>query len=225
MLSQLPTPFERSVISEILEYYGFHSEIQYFNIRNVLEDKYNISHALLSDLQAQTERVNSIQFRVQTLHLADTTKHIIYEPTYHFNKYRLISLRADVYQDFKAFDVQKFRNYCRTKEGEALKSGLSANIWGLKEAEALFGAAEDAGYFGGNGSNGWKYIAFTNYLTDLHFKNTKTADLYRFSPYDTLLVNGKLSTLQQLLKTGGEVVRLAVLKHILRRLNIPIPEL
>jgi|AntRauTorckE6833_2_1112554.scaffolds.fasta_scaffold56757_1 hypothetical protein len=140
-----------------------------------------------------------LQFSVDLLCLQPTDYHIFFEPEYHFNRFRLKTLRNGFYQDIPFFDIQKWRTYCRSKEKEAFKGGLTNEIWTYPLAEKLLGKADEPGYFGGNASPGWKLHAIANFCLDLYCYHHKIKFL-RLTPYDSFMAQGKIELLGNSLK-------------------------
>ncbi|MGJ3234892.1 DUF7255 family protein [Marivirga sp.] len=141
----------------------------------------------------------NLNFSFDLLHLQPTDYHLIFEPEYHLNRYRLKTLRNSFYQDISFFDLQKWRTYCRSKEKEAFKGGLTNEIWTYPLAEKLLGKADEPGYFGGNGSSGWKLHAIANFCLDLYCHQHKIKFL-RLSSYDSFMAQGKIELLGNSLK-------------------------
>jgi len=224
MLKSLAIPYEWKIINKYLEEVNCRNEIS--SVEFTIKD-FNDTILLKETLQEfelePSDLVGKI-LRFNVIYLFELEKYLIYEPTFHFNKYRLITLRDELYHNYSPFDIQKYRNYCRIKEQEALKSGLKPEIWSLKYGEELFGTSEEAGYFGGKGSSGWKYIAVANFLLDA-FSHEKNLDFQRFSPYDTLMVEGKLIQLQVLLLSREPKHKVSVQKYLVRKLDIPLGKL
>jgi hypothetical protein len=132
-------------------------------------------------------------------HLQPTDYHLFFEPEYHFNRYRLKTLRNSFYQDIPYFDLQKWKTYCRSKEKEAFKGGLTNEIWTNPLAEKLLGKADEPGYFGGNGSSGWKFHAVANFCLDLYCQQNKIK-IFRLTPYDSFMSQSKIELLGNSLK-------------------------
>ena len=141
----------------------------------------------------------NLSFTFHLLNLQPTDFNIFFEPEYHFNRYRLKTLRNSFYQDISYFDIQKWRTYCRSKEKEAFKGGLTNEIWTYPVAEKLLDKADEPGYFGGNGSSGWKLHAIANFCLDLYCHQQKIKFL-RLTPYDSFMSAGKIELLGNSLK-------------------------
>lgn len=141
----------------------------------------------------------NLNFSFDLLHLQPTDYHLFFEPEYHFNRYRLKTLRNTFYKETTFFDLQKWRTYCRSKEKEAFKGGLTNEIWTYPLAEKLLGKADEPGYFGGNGSSGWKLHAIANFCLDLYCHQQKIKFL-RLTSFDSFMSAGKIELLGNSLK-------------------------
>jgi len=159
-------------------------------------------------------------FNFKILNLQPTDYHIFFDSDHHFNRYRLKTLRNSFYHDTPFFDLQKWRTYCRSKEKEAFKGGLVKEIWAPTAAEKLFGESDDPGYFGGNGSNGWKLQAVAHFCLDLYMKN-QGLKFIRLSPYDSFMANGKIELIGPALKMRKE--RISIQKMLARKVGYKIP--
>lgn len=135
----------------------------------------------------------------------------------HFNKYRLITLRNDIYEQLHGIDVNKFRMYCRKFEKECLKSGTSKGIWTNNQAEKCFGPAETPGDLGLNGASGWKLFAYQQFVKDLFAARHKVR-LLRLSIWDEIMFNRQLIKLNDLLLNPGKEEAELLLKFIERKI-------
>jgi hypothetical protein len=172
------------------------------------------------ELKWDTFLNENLRFSFDLLHLQPTDYHLFFEPEYHFNRYRLKTLRNEFYQDIPFFDLQKWRTYCRSKEKEALKGGLTDEVWTYPLAEKLLGKADDPGYFGGNASPGWKLHAIANFCLDLHCHHHKLK-FNRLTPYDSFMAQGKIELLGNSLKLRKQ--EQAVQNMISRKIGYEIP--
>jgi len=161
-----------------------------------------------------------LRFSFELLHLMPTDYHLFFEPDYHFNRYRLKTLRNSFYQDIPFFDLQKWRTYCRSKEKEAFKAGLTQEIWANPLAEKLLGKADEPGYFGGNASPGWKLHAIANYCLDLYCQQNKIKFL-RLSSYDSFMSQSKIELLGNSLKLRKQ--EKAIQQMVSRKIGYEIP--
>lgn len=161
-------------------------------------------------------------FTYNVLHLQPTDHYLFFDPDYHFNRYRLKTLRNSYYQEIPFFDVQKWRTYSRSKEKEAFKGGLIKEIWAPALSEKLLGEADEPGYFGGNGSTGWKMLAIADFCLDLHVKDQQF-NFLRLSAYDSFMTNGKIELLGNSLKVRKE--ESPIQKMIARKLHYIIPSI
>ncbi|BDC99048.1 hypothetical protein PEPS_13290 [Persicobacter psychrovividus] len=119
-----------------------------------------------------------------------------------YNRYRLQTFRADWYAEkMPEMDVKALGRFCRNKEKECLKMGIGPNLWTSKVAEDYFGKPEAPGDFFENGAPAWRLRAWNSLMTDVachgFFYN-----LQRVSIYKTIMHQGKLRPLQELLLAG-----------------------
>lgn len=144
---------------------------------------------------------------------------LIYDDEVHFNRYRLNTLKSDLYETFSFGWTETYKRLCRNYEKECLKTGLQDRIWnGPPLASKVFGKSETAGDLSGNGSAGWKLNAYNDaqydLLTRLHgFK------MIRISMYENLMVGGSLRKLDDLLLHPNEVTQLGIKNWLLRKLE------
>ncbi len=115
-----------------------------------------------------------------------------------YNRYRAITLRSSLYQDYDFFKVPNHIRYCRQFEKECLKAGSNARTWHNKVSKTEFGDSEPPGDLGSLGSSGWKYRAFQNYLADFS-PLLFDYKIVRISLYDPLMIKGQLIQLKDLL--------------------------
>jgi len=147
----------------------------------------------------------------------ETTKFVLeFDDQLSFNRYRIKTLRSDIYENFPGIKLEKFRNCCKKYERECLKSGTATELWTHQEAESLFGRAEKPGDLGLNGSPGWKLRALQDYLKDLYAKYAKKRIL-RLSVWDEILINGQLKKVGDILKNPDTKSGEFILKFIERR--------
>ncbi|MBD5356894.1 MAG: hypothetical protein HDR88_07820 [Bacteroides sp.] len=109
----------------------------------------------------------------------------------HFNRYRLITLDAPLYQKYNNFDVKQYRKYCLAYE---YKCPTSQKRWSNPSADKQFGESGPNGNFSGNGPSRWKQRAFYDYLKDIYSVITGIP-IIRISIYD----QAYHSTIKQLL--------------------------
>lgn len=123
----------------------------------------------------------------------------VYDDAYHFNRYRLKTLKADVYSTFNFFWHQSYLRMCRTFERECLLSGLQERIWnGPPIASRCFGKSEEAPDLSGNGSSGWKLNAYNDLQYDL-ISRLQGFKLIRIPAYENIMIGGKLQRIDKLL--------------------------
>jgi len=183
-------------------------------------ESYFIELAEEMELEWSQFLAEDLTFSFNLLHLQPTDYHLFFEPEHHFNRYRLNTLRNSFYQDITFFDLQKWRTYCRSKEKEAFKGGLTKEIWANPLAEKLLGKADDPGYFGGTGSSGWKLNAIADFCLDLYYQQMNMK-FKRFSSYDSYMSQGKIELLGNSLKLRKH--EKAIQKMISRKIGYEIP--
>lgn len=136
-------------------------------------------------------------FEARPFDLEFMTKVVLFDDEPWFNRYRMITLRSEIYEKSK-LPVQTYRKWCRNEEKECLKGGLSPNVWTNREAESYFGKSEDPGDFGLNGSAGWKLKAWKDYLADISGK-LGHYEVVRIPIYEEIMIEGKLKRFKDFL--------------------------
>lgn len=81
----------------------------------------------------------------------------------HFNRYRLLTLKSDIYQQIKGFPINDYRKYCENYESSCVKFG---KFWKTDSTEKLFIKSDINGKLDGSGSSRWRQRAFYDYLKD-----------------------------------------------------------
>ena len=209
--------FESNKIASLLEQIDIRNEpLDIQPSLSKIQNKAEVTQ-VYKDLEGQNDQISRLA-SLSLIFCFELNAYVLYEPNFFFNKYRLITLRSDLYGQMNIhFDLLKYKSYCRSKEQRALKAGLAKQIWSDPTAKGLFGASEEAGYFGGNGSNGWKLIALTNFALDV-FMHEQGLRLVRLSPYDTLMINGRLLSLKDVLISNDLNVNEKVQQFLKRQL-------
>ncbi len=145
---------------------------------------------------------------------------ICWDDESHFNRYRLGTLRSEMYSEWTFSFSEAHRRLCRTFEKECLKSGMQQRNWnGPPIAKSLFGDASDSGDFTGTGAIGWKLLAYNDAQYDLQTR-LHGYKLFRLSPYETLMTGGSLKRLDQLLVNPSEEQRVMLYNWLKRKLSI-----
>ncbi|MCL6258153.1 hypothetical protein M3O96_03585 [Aquiflexum sp. TKW24L] len=142
----------------------------------------------------------------------------IYDDEVHFNRYRLTSLKASIYEVFTFPWVESYLRLCRTYEKECLKTGLQERIWnGPPIADKLFGKSEIPGDLSGNGSSGWKLNAYNDAQYDL-VSRLHGFKLIRIPLYENLMIGGSLKKIDDLLLHPKEEYQQGILNWFSRKL-------
>ncbi len=143
---------------------------------------------------------------------------ILWDDEVNFNRYRGISLRSPMYEEFQYTFFEGHKRLCRTFEKEALKAGMPKRIWdGPPLATRIFGNSSDPGDFHGVGASGWKLGAYNQMQVDL-LTRIHGYKLIRLSPYETIMTGGSLKRLDQLLINPKEEHRSMLYGWLMRKL-------
>ncbi len=135
-----------------------------------------------------------------------------------FNRYRGITFKSELYEEFHYTFFEGHKRLCRTFEKEALKAGMTQRIWeGPPLATRLFGQPSEPGEFHGVGATGWKLIAYNHLQVDL-LTRIHGYKLIRLSPYETIMTGGSLKRLDQLLINPKEEQRSMLFTWLMRKL-------
>ncbi len=172
------------------EYKTSVQELQHFGF-------YESALSIYQELGGQNQQF-PVRIVRETL-LIDEKLFIAIDDHSHFNRYRSMTLRSDIYNSLKGVDAEKYRRFCRMHEKECLKSGLLTEKWANPKSIEYFGQPSDPGDFFGNGSPGWKLKAFEDFMLDL-ITLIKKMILVRISCHDSILVNGQLTRITKLLE-------------------------
>ena len=144
---------------------------------------------------------------------------ILWDDEVHFQRYRLATLRSDLYSEMNFSFSESYKRLCRTYEKEAQKSGMHARIWnGPPIAQSVFGNPSDLGDLTGNGATGWKLLAYNDAQIDLQSR-IHGYKLIRLCPYETLMTGGSLRRLDQLLVNPKEEQRAVIFNWLMRKLT------
>jgi hypothetical protein len=144
---------------------------------------------------------------------------ILWDEELVFNRYRGITFRSDLYEEFQFTFLEGHKRLCRTYEKEALKAGMQQRIWeGPPLATRVFGQPSEPGDFHGVGATGWKLIAYNHLQVDL-LTRIHGYKLIRLSPYETIMTGGSLKRLDQLLINPKEEQRSMLFAWLMRKLG------
>lgn len=143
---------------------------------------------------------------------------MIEEDTF-YNRYRAITLRSSLYDHLSNINVETHKRYCRQYESECLKSASNIKQWSNSESEKYFGQSQDIGDLSSPGPSLWKMKAFQNFVTDVSSLINKTT-VFRLSPYDNLVINGKMIKVKEFLLYRNPTNEVYLLKYIQRALGI-----
>lgn len=141
----------------------------------------------------------------------------VFDDDTHFNRYRLETLKTNLYTAFYYPWQGSYVRLCRQYEKQCLQAGMQQRIWyGPPLASKCFGDSEAPGELSGNGSSGWKLNAYNDLQYDL-ITRLQGYKLIRISGYENLLVAGKLQRIDQLLLRPDEKTRHVLANWLLRK--------
>jgi len=144
---------------------------------------------------------------------------ILWDEELVFNRYRGISFKSELYEEFQFTFLEGHKRLCRTYEKEALKAGMQQRIWeGSPLATRLFGQPSEPGDFHGVGATGWKLLAYNHLQVDL-LTRIHGYKLIRLSPYETIMTGGSLKRLDQLLINPKEEQRSMLFAWLMRKIG------
>lgn len=144
---------------------------------------------------------------------------IVWDDELHFNRYRLATFRSDLYTEWTFPFSEGHKRLCRTYEKECLKAGMQQRIWsGPPVAKVIFGEPSEPGDFSGNGSTGWKLLAYNDAQYDLQTR-LHGYKLIRLSPFETIMTGGSLKRLDQLLVNPKEEQRTMLFNWLMRKVG------
>jgi len=143
----------------------------------------------------------------------------VYDDAVHFNRYRLSTLKSELYTVFSFPWVDSYKRLCRTFEKECIKAGLQDRIWnGPPIASRIYGKSEQPGDLSGNGSSGWKLNAYNDVQYDL-ISRLHGFKLIRIPEYENLMIGGSLKKIDDLLLNPKEENQKAILNWVSRKVQ------
>lgn len=144
---------------------------------------------------------------------------LLFDDAVHFNRYRLMTLKNELYQVFTYPWAPAYERLCRQHERSCLQSGLQDRIWnGPPLASKCFGASEESGDLSGNGSAGWKLNAYNDWQYDL-ISRLHGFKLVRIPVYETIMTAGSLKKIDQLLLNPNQGTMETIGKWLSRKLT------
>ncbi|NVK48219.1 MAG: hypothetical protein HWE09_00530 [Cyclobacteriaceae bacterium] len=195
----------------------YESEVVIPIVSHYLDEK---GKSWLSEVFSDLGGVGSIPFFEKIKVDFKINRHLVlWDTEVHFNRYRLTSLRSDLYSEFNFSFVDSYKRLCRTYEKDAVKAGLQLRVWnGPPIANKLFGEGNEPGDFSGNGAPGWKLQAYNDSQIDL-LTRIHGYKLVRLCPYETLMTGGSLKRLDQLLINPKEEQREMIFNWLMRKIQ------
>jgi hypothetical protein len=107
----------------------------------------------------------------------------------HFNRYRAITLKADIYEEL-LLPTAEYREFCDRHERDCLAAAGWRGNWTNLSAESEFGPAGPERQLDGPGSPRWKQRAFYDFVKDLA-PLCLDMQLARLSIWETINVAGE----------------------------------
>lgn len=143
----------------------------------------------------------------------------IYDDEVHFNRYRLHTLKTDLYDTFSFDWVESYKRLCRTYEKDCLKAGIQERIWnGPPIAQKVFGPSQDTGDLSGTGASGWRLTAYNDAQYDL-ISRLHGFKLVRLPQYENLMLGGSLKKVDDLLLQPKDAYKQALVNWITRKVR------
>ncbi|HSI78629.1 MAG TPA: hypothetical protein VK957_22230 [Lunatimonas sp.] len=143
----------------------------------------------------------------------------LFDNAVHFNRYRSLTLKNEMYLVFTYPWAVAYERLCRQQERACLQAGLQDRIWnGPPLASKCFGPSEESGDLSGNGSAGWKLNAYNDMQYDL-ISRLHGFKLVRIPEYETIMTGGSLKKIDQLLLNPSESTMGIIGKWLQRKLE------
>jgi hypothetical protein len=124
-------------------------------------------------------RIGNFDIKLQNDHYLELDEQL------HFNRYRLITLKSDIYLNCKSFNVDFYKKSCQIHEIDCLNSGGYGGKWKNDSTEKLFLKSSPNKDLNGNGSSRWKQRAFYDFIKDCFALENKII-LQRVSIWETI---------------------------------------
>lgn len=123
----------------------------------------------------------------------------------HFNRYRLLTLKASIYNANKAFNTERYKRYCQEHES---KCQMRGGYWTSPSSEKQFGISNTPGDFKGNGSARLKQRAFYDMLKDF-IPHISGNPIRRIAIYDHVNIDGRELTIHKILNDYKQEYKVA----------------
>lgn len=173
-------------------------ELPTINIGKILSLKSDWIEDLMEDLDGiGTPR----SFRKPDLQCEDTF--IMFNDAKYFNKYRSLTFRSELYDDFDKIKIDHYRRFCRSNENKCLAAASAGEMWTNQLSEKYFGLSQSNGDLGLAGSSAWKLRAYEDYLWDLIAHEYDFKVIY-VSIYDLIMIDNQLIPIEKLTLSQNE---------------------
>ena len=196
MASQLE--FIKQILNDNLLWTSDSIELPTIDLKKVLALKADWIEELMDDLGGK--EVPNL-FRKPDLQCEDTF--IIFNEAKHFNKYRTVTFRSELYDEFDKIKVDHYRRFCRSNEKKCLLAASAGEMWTNNTAERYFGQSQVNGDLGLSGSSAWKLRAYEDFMWDLIAYEYDLKVIY-ISIYDLIMMNNQLNPIEKLTLSQNE---------------------
>jgi hypothetical protein len=115
----------------------------------------------------------------------------------HFNRFRLETLKSEVYAELPQFPLGAYQGFCARHEQACIRAGKHGGKWTSVSSENQFGLSPSRGDFFGAGPARWRQRAFYDFVKDLS-PLIIGIPVVRLAVWDEVLAGGRLVQLVQL---------------------------
>jgi len=164
-----------------------------------MNDLYNIhSDEIISVYKKLGGVYEPLKFRLGNYDIPCKDFIIEFDEELHFNRYRKLTLKSDVYKKLLTFPLDTYISYCENYETDCLKAGKYGGKWKNDNTEKQFEISSAFGDLSGTGPSRWKQRAFYDFLKDIS-QLIIGVKIIRISTWDTIDLNGILYRIGDLL--------------------------
>ncbi len=164
-----------------------------------------------------TGTLTKIPLRISNFSIKiDSKTFIELDDQLHFNRYRLQTLKSEIYQNCKLFNVEEHKRLCEEHEPTCLRIAGDTDRWKTNNSEKAFLKSGPEKKLEGNGSSRWKQKAFFDFIKDVYAIENEI-NLKRVSVWET--VKGNI-TIKQILDEEIKEHYENLKKHILRKFEV-----
>ncbi len=132
--------------------------VQAASMNNHVLQVYRKLGGILKDFPINLRKPWDIEFRGCAIELDEEL---------HFNRYRALTLEAEIYSDLGHFPCKAYKSYCLDREEGCLVAGGYGKKWTSPSTERQFGVSSPPKQLAEPGPARWKQRAFYDFLKDL----------------------------------------------------------